>query len=97
MAGMVTVACKVPNGIFIQGIPVHGYAYDKSEPPPQNIVGGYALTSGVDADAWAKWLHENADSDLVRKELIFADADERQVRAKARSKGGLRQLQTKVG
>lgn len=41
---------------------------------PKFVIGedGYALTSGIDADFWAKWLEQNKDSDIVVNNLIFA-------------------------
>jgi hypothetical protein len=94
MSATVTVACKTPNGIMIYGTPVRGFMYDKSEPPPDYIVGGYALTPGIDQDLWNRWLANNQDSDIVQRDLIFAGPDEAQVRAKARSKAPPRQLGT---
>lgn len=39
--------------------------------PKFPIVGGYALTHGVDAEFMEKWLADNADLDVVRNNLIF--------------------------
>jgi hypothetical protein len=88
MSGTVTVACKTPNGILIgDGIHINGFAYERSQPPPHDIVGGYGITNGVDADIWNKWLASNAESHIVKRELIFADESPIVVRMKARSMG----------
>lgn len=39
---------------------------------PVLLMGGYALTSGVDAQFFDEWMRQNAKSDLVRNNLIFA-------------------------
>jgi hypothetical protein len=51
------------------------------------IAEGFALTHGVPAEHWARWLDANKDSALVTNGLIFAQkgAD---VRAQAREKAG---------
>jgi hypothetical protein len=49
------------------GFPQNG----NPENRPQ-MVGGYALTTGIPADFWEKWLEDNKDSDYVRNNLIFA-------------------------
>lgn len=54
------------------------------------IVGGYALTHNVDADVWAEWLKANADSDLVRKNLIFAQVKPTEAQAEGRAGETLR-------
>lgn len=48
------------------------------------IVGGYAVTHGVDAAIWARWLEQNRDSDVVRNRLIFADEKPGMATGKAR-------------
>lgn len=40
----------------------------------QNGVGGYALTSGISAEFWAKWLEQNKDHDAVKNGLIFGSS-----------------------
>lgn len=39
---------------------------------PIFLVGGYALTPGVDAQFFAEWLRQNHDSDLIRNRIVFA-------------------------
>jgi hypothetical protein len=36
------------------------------------IINGFGLTHGVDADKFAQWLEQNKDSAFVRKGLVFA-------------------------
>jgi hypothetical protein len=38
------------------------------------IADGAALTHGVDADNFAKWLEQRKDTDMVRNGLVFANA-----------------------
>ena len=62
--------------------------------PP--IVGGAALTFGVDADLWAKWFASNKESDLVRNGLVYAHEKQEMVRGHAKEhaaqKSGLEPL-----
>lgn len=46
-------------------------------------VGGYALTHGVDAQFFAEWLRQHADSDIVKARLLFAHEDRVYVSDKA--------------
>lgn len=96
-ATTVTVACKLPNGLWLQlyqmgkeieatpagtrevpksvkigdPIKIAGCALPFGQAPEIPMPGGYALTQ-VPADFWAKWLHDNADADVVKNRLIFA-------------------------
>ena len=45
---------------------------------------GAALTHGVDADHWARWLEANKDSDVVKNGLIFAAVKQDDVKSEAR-------------
>lgn len=47
------------------------------------VVGGYALTPGVDADFWKAWLEQNKDSPLVLSGQIFAHGTTASTRAQA--------------
>lgn len=46
--------------------------------------GGYALTTGVSADFWEKWLEQNKDTALVKNNLIYALPREDSAAAKGR-------------
>jgi hypothetical protein len=48
------------------------------------VVGGYAITDGIDADVWGRWLNWNKDSDAVTRNLIFGDEKRDKVLARAR-------------
>lgn len=54
------------------------------------IIGSYAVTRGVDADFWARWLEANATSDLVKSRLIFAGEKPAVVEGQAREQSALR-------
>jgi hypothetical protein len=51
---------------------INGNAVAIGKIPEHEIKGGFALTMGVPADFFAKWLEQNADADIVRQGLIFA-------------------------
>ncbi len=74
-------------------IHVKGFArpvgVDLSEDAPQ-VVGGFALTQGVPADFWAKWLAENKDASFVKAGLIFAHEKAGSVIGEAREKKAIR-------
>lgn len=64
---IVKEARQVSDDVFVRGT---------SAPAGQNlpyaVVGGYALTHGIDRDFFERWLEQNRDSDVVRNGLIFA-------------------------
>jgi hypothetical protein len=100
MAGTVTVACKIPNGLMLQvfvstdaeepvmgggsrkikqahvaqRVRINGPAVPEGRGSPYPIFYDYALTHGVDADLFAKWLEQNKDSDFVTKGFVKAAA-----------------------
>lgn len=51
---------------------VKGPAVPFGTVPKYLIAGGYALTSGIPEDFWEQWLAQNAESDIVKNELIIA-------------------------
>ena len=67
--GVTTVKQAVQVG---EPVVIKGAAYPTNTAPTQQIVGGYALTHGVSQDTWDAWLSQNRDSDIVKKNLIFA-------------------------
>jgi hypothetical protein len=80
-AGYREVSAFVRTGdkIVINGFAQHvGTANDKQ------IVGGYALTHGVDADFFAKWLTQNAEHPAVEAGLVFAHEKPAMAEGKAR-------------
>lgn len=117
MAGTVTIACKMPNGLILrlfkmvegtelvlgggtrkirkavdtgQQVTINGAASRIDRAPKHQIVGGYGLTHGVDADFWAAWRSQNDDSDLVRNHIIFAHGAVEDAIAEATEKAEVR-------
>lgn len=57
---------------------IYGTAVVFGQQPKTRIVGGYALTEGVDKNFWDAWLAANKDLDLIKNRLVFAyDTTER--------------------
>lgn len=82
---MVTVACKIPNGIHIGDIVIHGpKAHIQSDAsPPPSTVGGFVFNHGIDQAIWDRWFQANQNSDMVKNGMIYADENENVVRQKA--------------
>lgn len=82
-----------------EGVRINGVAVPVGEAPKALMVGGYALTSGVDADFWAAWMKDHKDSDIVRNGLIFAHEKQAMVEGFAKEgaarKSGLEPLDPK--
>jgi hypothetical protein len=77
-------------------VQINGNAVPHGQAPRHQIVGGFAITSGVDADFWAKWLEQNKDSAIVKSGLIFAAAKAEDIKTegcnRAKIKSGLEPL-----
>lgn len=58
-----------PRAVAAGRVTIRGTGRREDDP---RIIGGYAVTRGVDADMWARWLEQNKDSDAVRNRLVFA-------------------------
>lgn len=54
------------------------------------VVGGYAITEGVDAVVWDKWIRWNREATFVENQLIFGDESGDKVRGWAREHAGVR-------
>lgn len=80
MAEVVTVACKLPNGLQIEQ---DGYVVTIKGANDSNLVGGYGITEGVDKDAFEKWIAVHADQPYVKNELVFAQAKTNSAQSKA--------------
>jgi hypothetical protein len=69
-----------------------------SDPDAKQVTGGYGLTFNVPKDDFEKWMHDNAELDMVRNRLIFAaDSSERakdQARDQKTIRSGLEPLNT---
>jgi hypothetical protein len=63
---------------------LNGFAHEKGKAPSSELIGGFGLTSGVDAQFFARWLEQNKDSAIVRNGLIFAAKSTEDVKAQAR-------------
>jgi hypothetical protein len=55
-------------------VKLHGYLTmdGKKKRPAALVAGGYAMTSGVNKEFFDEWMKQNADSDLVKNNLIFS-------------------------
>lgn len=54
------------------------------------IVGGYAITDGVDANIFGRWMNWNSDSTAVTSELIFGHEDRDRVIGMAKERSGVK-------
>lgn len=54
------------------------------------VVGGYAITEGVDLDLFEKWMRWNREAPYVTNKLIYGDEDGSKVRAWARDHDSVR-------
>jgi hypothetical protein len=94
MSDTVWVASKVPNGLVIGGVALRGAAVArqqarqelmaKQRPSRFTCPGGYSLTE-VPAHVWRAWIAANAESDLVRNNIVFGGEDRGAVASKAAS------------
>lgn len=87
MAEVVTVGCKLPNGLLLEQ---DGYNVLLNGANSSNLVGGYGLTEGVDKDAFDKWIKTHADQAYVKNELVFAQAKTNSAESKAKENGGVK-------
>lgn len=100
MAETVTVACKLPNGLFVdlgektekagtgrdaQMVVIEpGKTIKLNGSSHPNAVGGYGFTAEVDADLFKDWMERYKDFPPVKNGFIFYHADGRSARAQAR-------------
>jgi hypothetical protein len=71
-------------------VTIHGVATPFGQVPKAPIVGGFALTAGVDAEFFAAWLKQNAKSAVVRNGLIFGHEKPETAQKKAAEMADLR-------
>lgn len=82
-------------------ITIKGCARKVGEDSDVQFSGGYALTSGVDAEMWTNWLASHQDFPAVKQGLIFATATpndtvrEAKARTNAKVVSGLEPLDPK--
>lgn len=80
MAEVVTVGCKLPNGLLID---VGGKVVRLLGANSSSVIGGYGLTEGVDKDYFDTWLKEHANQPYVKGDLVFAQAKTNSAQSKA--------------
>lgn len=74
---------------------VNGTSYPRGEPPagfrgrPQ-MAGGFAMTFGVDAEWWARWLEMNRQAPFIASGMVWAVPNRQDAQAKARELASLR-------
>jgi len=69
-------------------IKLNGPAKFFNKAPLHDIRNGVGLTYGVDADTFNEWIKQNADSDFVKKGMVFANAKTPEVDAQAKDRRG---------
>lgn len=79
----VIVGCKLPCGLMIT---LGGKTVELAGARESNVIGGFGLTYGVDADFFQAWKKTYAELDVVKKELVFAYGDERSTRDMAKER-----------
>lgn len=65
-------------------VTIKGWARPADQAPLVPIAGGFALTHGVDAEFWDKWLEQNAEHPSVKGGFIYASGKAADVEAHAR-------------
>ncbi|MGT3277450.1 hypothetical protein ACX1IE_17855 [Yersinia enterocolitica] len=80
MSEVLTVGCKLPNGLVLEQ---DGYQVELNGSNSSLVFGGYGLTEGVNKDAFDKWLSVHKDQPYVKNDLIFAQAKTNSAQAKA--------------
>lgn len=65
-------------------IRIHGTSRPHGQAPRCPIVMGFAITKGIPADFWERWLKANAVSAIVKNGLIFANPDMDGLRGEAK-------------
>lgn len=67
---------------------IEGCAVKMGEPHDKHLASGFALTHGVDADFFAKWMEQNKDLTPVARGMIFAFEKPGSTIAEARNRSG---------
>lgn len=67
---------------------INGTAFPNADVPegmerPQ-MIGGYALTPGVDREWWEQWIEQNKEAPFVKNNLVFAHETNDAIRGEAR-------------
>jgi hypothetical protein len=72
---------------------IKGYAMPFGQAPEHRVLGGltgFALTPGIPAAFWERWVKANADLPAVKKGLIYAHSNKDHVEGVAREQKNLR-------
>ncbi len=69
-----------------EGLPVklNGCARRVGKDMPHQILMGAGITHGVDADFFNEWVRRNADSDVVKKGLVFSQTKPGEIEAQVK-------------
>jgi hypothetical protein len=54
------------------------------------VHGGYAITEGVPADVWRRWIEWNKDSDFVRNQMIYGNETKERLIGWAKERAALK-------
>jgi hypothetical protein len=81
---------QLPESVELNGNAINLGSAARGILPEHLIRGGYALTSNVPKELWEMWREQNADGDLVKRELIFAYGDDRDAAKHAVANGSER-------
>lgn len=86
--GMQSVKQWVPTG---DEVVLKGVAHEFGKSPNAPIAeGGFALTTGVNAEFFAKWMEQNKETEIVRQGLVFASGDAASVSDQAKDHAEVR-------
>jgi hypothetical protein len=94
----VDVQEQAPNGTRMtkmaqrdgEPIKINGAAVPYMAVPSHTIIGGYALTPGVDRRFWEKWKEQNWDNDALRSGILTAWPTQRDAEAYVKDNEGLK-------
>jgi hypothetical protein len=69
-------------------VTIAGTAFPNGDVPDwmerPRMIGGCALTFGVDREFWETWREQNKDTPMVKNKIVFAHGEEADVRAETR-------------
>jgi hypothetical protein len=74
----------------VKPVVINGCSHPQNRGPHCQIVGGYAMTTGVSKDFWDEWLSQNEQHDAVRNGMLFAQGDDASARDKANENAELK-------
>lgn len=90
MADLITVACKIPNGLTVD-FAGRSVTLNGGHASLPGEAGGYGLTSGIDADWWDSWVQSvTTDFPPLKSGAIFATPRKDSAQAQGREKSAVR-------